>query len=184
MKPALLVLALLIASSSFAQTVTPATLNIGGGSANINSSFNIDWSIGESAVIETYHGLNFYPNSTVGTDWNVTSGFLQPFFKNYRVSDPSVPEWNKGEIIIYPVPAADNINIDFKASTTGKISIQLLNTQGTLLDSRNFTQVSGFGIQSFNLLNKASGTYYFKIMLTEEGGKVLKHGTFKIEKIK
>ena len=100
MKQPLLVLALLFASATYAQTVTPVTLNIGGGSANINSSFNVDWSIGESVVVDTYHGLNFYPNSTVGADWNVTSGFLQPFYKNYIVSSPLIAEWQKGEINI------------------------------------------------------------------------------------
>ncbi len=138
MKLPLLVLVLLTGLSAFTQQATPVTLNIGGGSANINSSFNVDWSIGESAVIETYYGLNFYPNSTVGTDWNVTSGFLQPFYKNYIVSNPLIPEWQKGEIVIYPVPAADNVNIDFRSATSGKISIQLLNIKGDLLATKNF----------------------------------------------
>ena len=35
---------------------TPATLNMGGGSAAITPDFIVDWSIGESTIIETYYG--------------------------------------------------------------------------------------------------------------------------------
>jgi hypothetical protein len=184
MKQILLVLSLFSASYTFAQTVTPVTLNIGGGSAPVTSSFIVDWSIGESTVIETYYGQNFYPNSIIGSEYNITSGFLQPFYKYYTVVNPIIPEWSKEEIRIYPVPAGNDVNIDFRAASTGKISIQLLDMNGHLVATREFSQIAGFGIQSFNLANKTSGTYYFRILLTGDHGKVMKQGTFKIEKIK
>lgn len=62
---AFLFLSLQSKSQPKVSAVTPATFNIGGGSAKINSSFIVDWSIGESTVIDTYYGENAYSNLIV-----------------------------------------------------------------------------------------------------------------------
>jgi hypothetical protein len=166
-----------------AVTVTPATFNVGGGSSIINPSFMVDWSIGESTVIETFQGENPYPNSIVGTKWNVTCGILQPFDKNHIIFNDLIPYWTNQEIRVYPVPTPNTVFIDFRSSTTGKISIQLMTLDGRILGVKEFIQVNGYSTQSWNIKNQPSGAYYLRIILSTFDGKILKQGTFKIEKI-
>ena len=163
--------------------VAPATFNIGGGSATITNNFTVDWSIGESTIIETYYGENSYSNLIVGRSWSVTSGILQPFDKTHVIFNPSIPTWTIQEIRFYPVPTPDIIYIDFRSVTTGRISIQLLSRDGKLLGIKEFNQVNGNSIQKWDLTNKAAGVYYFKILLSDANGSLLKRGTFKIEKL-
>jgi hypothetical protein len=163
--------------------LAPAVLNIGGGSALISPSFMVDWSIGESTIIETFYGENAYPNSIVGTKWNVTSGILQPFDKNHIIFDYTKPTWTKEEIRLYPIPTRNMVYIDFRSYTTGKISMQLLALDGRLLGIKEFYNTDATSLQSWNLANLASGVYHLKITLSSGEGKILKQGTFKIEKI-
>ena len=179
----LLVLSLQAKSQSNGPTITPATLNIGGGSAKINSSFILDWSIGESTIIETFQGENLYSNSVIGTKWNVTSGILQPFDKNYMIFNPQVPLWTNQEVRIFPVPTPNMVYVEFRSVAKGKISIQLMTFEGRIIGSKEIMQVNGSSTQSWNIKNYPSGIYYFKILLSSDEGKILKQGTFKIEKI-
>lgn len=187
MQKTLLIGFLFFSLSSKSQTkvlhLAPAVVNIGGGSAFISPSFMVDWSIGESTIIETFYGENAYSNSIVGTKWNVTSGILQPFDKNHIIFDNTKPTWTKEEIRLYPIPTRDIVYIDFRSYTTGKISMQLLTLDGRLLGIKEFYHTDATSIQSWNLANLPSGVYHLKITLTSGKGKILKQGTFKIEKI-
>jgi hypothetical protein len=180
---AFLFLSLQCKSQSKVQAATPAILNIGGGSEKINSSFIVDWSIGESTVTETYYGENSSSNLIVGRKWNVTSGILQPFDKNHIVFNYLVPNWTNQEIRIYPVPTSNTVFIDFRSTTTGKISMQLMTLDGRVLGLKEFTQVNSYSTQSWNIKNQPSGIYYLRILLSSDDGTILKQGTFKVEKI-
>jgi hypothetical protein len=180
---ALLFFSLQSKAQSTVSAVTPATFNLGGGSAKINSSFMVDWSIGESTAIETFEGENDYANLIVGKKWYVTSGVLQPFDKNHIIFNSSIPVWTIQEIRVYPVPTPDIVFIDFRSTTTGKISMQLMTLDGRVLGVKEFNQVNGYSTQSWNIKNQPSGVYYIRIILTSFDGKTLKQGTFKIEKI-
>jgi hypothetical protein len=170
-------------SQSAVSAVTPATFSMGGGSATINPSFTVDWSIGESTIIETFDGENAYSNLIVGKKWYVTSGVLQPFDKNHILFNSDIPLWTMQEIRVYPVPTPDIVYIDFRSTTTGKISVQLLTLEGKVLGVKEFTQVNGTSTVSWNLKNLSSGSYLLRILLTSFDGKILKQGTFKFEKI-
>lgn len=179
----LLIYSIQTKSQSHISPVTPATLNIGGGSAEINQNFVVDWSIGESTLIDTYYGQNSYSNSIVDLDWSVTSGILQPFDIVHIIYNSLIPNWTNQEIRFYPVPTHDIINIDFRSVTSGKISIQLFSREGKLLGLKEFNQINGNSTQKWDLTNMAGGNYYFRILLSAPNGNVLKHGTFKIEKL-
>lgn len=163
--------------------VSPATLNIGGGSAEITQNFVVDWSIGESTVTETYFGLNSSSNSIVGMNWAVTSGVLQPFDNTHIIYNPVIPNWTNQEIRFYPVPTPNIVYIDFRSSTTGKISVTLLSRDGKALGTKEFNQNNSSSTQKWDLTNKAAGVYYFRILLTAPNGDILKQGTFNIEKL-
>lgn len=155
-------------------TVTPSTFNAGGGTTILSRSFMVDWSIGESTIVETFFGQTF----------NVTSGVLQPFDSTHIIFNTLIPFWTKEEIRVYPVPTSGNVTIDFRSVTTGKISMQLMNVNGTVLGSREFLQVSAKSTQTWDLSNSASGNYYLRILLDDGHGNTLKQGIFKVEKIK
>lgn len=187
MQKIVLVVLLLFSFRGIAQSrVTPelpATSNSGGGTAAITQDMTIDWSIGESTIIETYYGQNPYSNSVVGVNWNVTSGILQPFDKNHIVFNSLIPTWTNEEIRFYPIPTPNIITIDFRSSTTGKISVQLFSRDGKLLGLKEFNQNNGNSTQKWDLTNRAAGVYYFRILLTAPNGDILKQGTFNIEKL-
>jgi hypothetical protein len=170
-------------SQSDVSPVLPATLNIGGGSAAISQNFVLDWSIGESTITETYFGQNTFSNSIVGLSWALTSGVLQPYDNTHILFNPSIPKWTNEEIRFYPVPTPNIVYIDFRSSTTGKISVQLLARDGKLLGIKEFNQTNGTSIQRWDLTNKAAGVYYFRILLSAPNGDILKQGIFNIEKL-
>lgn len=163
--------------------VIPGTLNIGGGSAKLSPDFELDWSIGESTVIDTYSGQNNYSNSIVDLKWSVTSGVLQPYDIVHIIYNSLISNWTNQEIRFYPVPTHNIINIDFRSVTTGKITIQLYSREGKLIGTREFYQINGNSTQKWDLTNRASGEYYFRILLSRPDGQVVKQGAFKIEKL-
>lgn len=161
----------------------PATLNIGGGSAEINPSFFLDWSIGESTIIETFLGENAYASSIIGLKWNVTSGILQPFDKTNIIFNSMIPQWTAQEIRVYPVPTPNTVYIDLRSYTTGKISMQLMTFGGRLIGAKTFNHVNGISTQAWDMKNQPAGMYSLKISLSSVDGKILKQGTFIFEKI-
>lgn len=170
-------------SQSRATPSVPATLNVGGGSAAIDPTFVVDWSIGESTLIDTYYGENTYANSIVTLNWSVTSGILQPFDNVHIIYNSLIPAWTNQEIRFYPVPTHDIITIDFRSVTSGDITVQLFSREGKLLGSKEFYQINGNTTQKWDLTNRPGGSYYFRIILSIPGGSILKQGTFKIEKL-
>jgi hypothetical protein len=170
-------------SQSQVSPVIPGTLNIGGGSANLSADFEVDWSIGESTVIDTYYGQNNYSNTIVDSKWSVTSGILQPYDIVHIIYNAIIPNWTNQEIRFYPVPTHNIITIDFQSVTSGKITIQLYSREGKLIGSREFYQINGNGTQKWDLTNRPGGDYYFRILLSGADGEVVKQGSFKIEKL-
>jgi hypothetical protein len=175
---------LLFALHASAQTTSPSTINMGGGSKKIKPDFILDWSLGESSDIETYYLQNPVYNKYIGKYYNITSGVLQPFDNVHIIVNPNIPSWTVYEVHFYPVPAADYVTIDFKSSLSGKISIQLLNSSGKLLGTKEFNMPGSNSTVTWNLSQFTSAIYYFRILLTSPQGNILKQGTFKIEKVK
>lgn len=183
MRKTILAFVLLFATQAFSQTISPFTLNVGGGSKAIQPNFIVDWSIGESTSVDTYllnapsRGLN------LGRYWYVTSGVLQPFDNTHIIVTPLVPYWTAYEIRFYPVPTSNIVTIDLRTVTTGKISIQLLDMNSKMLELKEFYYTSSNGKYTWDLSRQSSGVYFLKVVLTSAQGKILKQGTFKIEKI-
>jgi hypothetical protein len=186
MRKFLLIWLLLYAFKTDAQTgtsVSPGTLNMGGGTVSITPYFFVDWSMGESTIIETYYGRNSTATSNVGFEWNVTSGILQPYDNTNIVFNFLIPNWTSQEIRLFPIPTHDKVFIDFRSITTGKITIQLLGRDGKTIGTKEFNHSSGNSTQQWNFSNQPSGFYFFRILLTSDKGDILKQGTFKVEKI-
>ena len=181
--PALILFLFSATSRAQIATPTPATLNMGGGSAAIRPDFIVDWSIGESTIIETYYGDNAASNLIISNRWSVTSGILQPFDATHVIYNPFIPRFTNQEIRFYPVPTPNIVNIDFRSQISGKVTVQLFSRDGKLLGVKEFESIDGGSIQQWDLTNKAAGLYYFHILLSDANGIVLKQGTFNIEKL-
>jgi hypothetical protein len=176
---------LVFALKSGGQPVVSAaafTMNMGGGTAVIDGGFSVDWSIGESTIIETFYGENVSSAPNIGVHWNVTSGILQPFDATHLYSFLT-PTWSSQELRVYPVPSPGKVFIEFRTPASGKLSIELYSQEGQVLATREFIN-SGNSVQAWDLSNRASGVYYFRILLMSSQGILLKQGTFTIQKIK
>jgi hypothetical protein len=186
MKKMIMAVFLLPALQSASQTaVMPGhayTFNAGGGSKIIDGGQIIEWSIGESTIIETFFGLKSFAGSVDELRWNVTSGILQPHNNFSRLFNTGIPSWTNEEIGLYPVPTPAIVNIDFRPLISGMVSIQLHAETGKLLGVRKIICDKHRLTEKWDLSKLASATYYLRIVLRSSTGELLKAGTFKVIK--
>ena len=167
-------------------TLMSGILNTSGGSEIISDNFTFDWNFGESESTVTYFINNPFPNSTFGSNWNLTSGFLQPSDRGKIIYIYPVLPWAKDEVTIYPNPTPNKIFIKFKwitAGNLGKISVQLIGRDGKTLGEKQFQQVLGISTEMWDLSAYPGGVYFFRIILKAPEGNIVKSGSFKIIKI-
>lgn len=74
-----------------------------------------------------------------------------------------------GSLNIFPNPAVDVLNVEFKHTSVSSVSLKLLNSLGQVLQSKNADISGGIGIETFNLANIPSGIYYLNL---ESKGKI------------
>lgn len=158
---------------SSAQSITPATLNIGGGTF-ANNSFKLDWNIGEATVIETF---------VLGTNYTITNGVLQPLTTTGITAINSVPEWLKNELQLFPIPSARFINVNVVSGLSGKIVMELLDNRLRQLGKKEFDYYGINTTKQWDMAAYTSGTYFIKITLVAPDQKVLKRGSFMVQKI-
>ncbi len=158
---------------SFAQSVTPSTLNVTGGT-NIFTFYRFEWSFGEATAIET---LNSSANIIV------TAGVLQPGTDNPATVNNNTA-WGKEEIKIYPNPTQGVLKIDFLSKQQGKVSMTLLDESGKLITRKQFDYFGTGGTQLLDLTAYPSGQYFLDILLDPINTSVTKRSTFKVQKLR
>lgn len=130
---------------------TPQVLNIGGGS-NAASSVSLEWSIGESASI----------NSFTSGIWQMYTGVLQtstlyPFIRNIA----------EGQIKLGPNPFRDKIKVETAFKTKGKIGLTVYDNYGRIVYTKE-VQSSLEYLNETLILNKLlNGIYYLEIIYTD-----------------
>jgi len=160
------------------QSIQPFIINATGGSylirgSNSTKNFSLVWSVGESALIETFTATN-------GSI--ITQGVLQPVTE-FDLQTAMIVGWTKEELKVYPVPVSDILQFDMFSRDTGKVSLQLYDIVGRLLSTREFMYNTLPINQQINFLPYAAGTYLLKISLYTNG--ILKKNTvFKILKLR
>jgi hypothetical protein len=159
---------------SFAQSITPATLNTTGGTY-IFTYYSVEWSFGESMAISTMTDAN--------SNVFVTNGILQPNTHNpATVNNTGV--WGKDEIRILPNPTQNVIEIDFFSKQKGKVIMNLYDESGRYVGTKQFDYFGNGSIQKWDLTQYPSGMYLLNIHLQPTGTSVAKKGAFKVVKIK
>lgn len=169
-----LTVGILLSLSSYAQSVSPATLNSTGGTY-IFTNYRFEWSFGESMAISTMTNAN--------SNVFVTNGILQPNTHNPATID-NTGTWNRDEIRILPNPTQNVIEINIFSKQQGKIIMNLYDESARFVGTKQFDYFGNGIIQKWNLSQYASGMYLLNIHLQPTGTSVAKKGAFKVIKIK
>lgn len=173
-----LVLSLLIISiikgNVLAQSITPQTINIAGGTYS-RGYYSIDWSVGELALVNQ---LQSNDGLTI-----VSNGLIQPFTDRSSIinySQAFLPD----EIRILPNPTSDILEVNYLSYMRGPVLFKLFDARGRLLYTKS-TNSYGFGfIERINMTGFATGSYMLHISVNSiDPGAFKKSGAYKIIKI-
>ena len=167
------IIVLFISISCFSQSVTPAVLNVAGGSSQ-NGYYQFEWSVGEMSLINQ---MESRPNLFV-----LTNGFLQPYILNPAVNNLN-NQFGADEIKVFPTPASSYIEIDLFTRQQGRLKICLYDAIGQKIYS---TELQSFGvdlIQKIPVTGFNTGTYLLHIELEADPNFISKKGIYKVIKI-
>jgi hypothetical protein len=169
-----------------AQTIgsksTPGTLNLGGGTSKIAQNFTVDWSIGESTVIESFFGKNTVQNLLITSKSFVTSGVLQPI-DWFHLPIINAQALRLDEVRLYPVPAKNSINIDFRSADIGYLYVSLYENTGNLIATKELVKSEKPIMQNWNIASLPSGSYFFRVLVRPNSYQIQKTGVFNFQKI-
>ena len=150
-----------------AQSITPYTMNNGGGYSN-----NIEWSISEYLSIANY---------TV-PGYSLNTGVLQPMSNVVKSISEYGPIVFGNQISIGPNPTTNLLRIKANFNQVGSLTIQLLDANSTQI----FKHDAGIIFSDYNkdilMNNYASGIFYVKMYYEPINGTA-KKGIYKIIKL-
>ena len=154
-------------SQLIAQSITPNTLNNGGGTAA-----NMDWSMGESVSIANFSTPNYFLNT----------GVLQPFTTIVTAINEYGPAVYGNQITIGPNPTTNLVHFKGNFTQSGKLSIQVIDAKSSVI----FTLDAGTIITSYEkdifMDSYPSGIFYVKVFFKPTNG-LAKTGIYKIIKL-
>ena len=171
----------LFAQTNAAKSVL-GTYNLGGGTSKISQNFIVDWSIGESTIIETFFGRNTQENLLLTSKSFVTSGVLQPT-DWFHIPILRTETLRLDEVRVYPVPAKNFVNLDFRSGDIGYFYVTLYDNSGKIIETKEMVKSEKPISQNWNISKLASGIYYFKVLIRPNSYKIEKTGVFKFQKI-
>lgn len=127
-----------------AQSLSPEVLS-SSGEVYQGTSFFLDWTLGEVAI----------ENLKDNESFQLSQGFHQANFRITTVVDLSE---EIGEILVYPNPASDKIELDLRFPEKRNVNIQLTDVYGTIIFRRT---EYGSSIKSVDdISNLPSGNYF------------------------
>ena len=157
----------LIPLYSFCQSITPQTLNNGGGSISI-----MDWSISESLSIASFIAPGYF----------LYTGVLQPNTNVVTSINEHGPAVFGTQITIGPNPTSNILHIKARFTQAGSLSYQLIDAKSAIV----FTQEAGTIFNSYEkdilMENYPSGVFYMKVFFKPNNGNA-KSGIYKIIKL-
>jgi len=132
--------------------VVPAVLNTAGGTYDNALSYNrYEWSFGEMVLIHAFAP----PDSSV----LVTQGVLQPCTDQLGLS-PFTVLFEAGDYKLFPNPTSGKFEVDFFVRTPGLMSLQLVNSVGQILMSKNYHYDGCCRVELFDISKYPNGVYY------------------------
>ena len=172
-KITVIIVFLFISISCFSQSITPAVLNVAGGSSQ-KGYYQFEWSVGEMSLITQ---MESRPNLFV-----LTNGFLQPYILNPAVNNLN-NQFGADEIKVFPNPASTYVEVDLFTKQQGQLKLSFYNVIGQKIYS---TELHAFGVDLIqripvNAFN--GGTYLLEVELEADPNFVSKKGIYKVIKI-
>ena len=161
-----LILALFPAYLS-AQSITPNTLNNGGGSAA-----NMDWSMGESVSIANFSAPNYFLNT----------GVLQPFTTIVTAINEYGPAVYGNQITIGPNPTTNLVHFKGTFTQSGKLSIQVIDAKSSVILTLDAGTINSSYEKDIFMDSYPSGIFYIKVFFKPTKG-LAKTGIYKIIKL-
>jgi Secretion system C-terminal sorting domain len=145
--------AYLLPSKAMAQSVEPATFNITGGYTKPGPTpgtgyYQLEWSIGEATMIETFTTPNF----------TLTQGILQPCTDKVT-KDPLTLLFQKGEYVLFPNPTKGLFELDLLLNVKGQVKMQLVDAIGRIIETRDFHYDGCGKIERFDISRLPDGIY-------------------------
>ena len=163
----LLFFIVLIPLYSFCQSITPQTLNNGGGSISI-----MDWSISESLSIGSF----------IAPGFSLNTGVLQPNTNVVTSINEYGPAVFGTQITIGPNPTSNILHIKARFTQAGSLSYQLIDAKSAII----YTEEAGTIFNSYEkdilMENYPSGVFYMKVYYKPNIGNA-KSGIYKIIKL-
>ncbi|MCB9232891.1 MAG: T9SS type A sorting domain-containing protein [Bacteroidia bacterium] len=145
-----------------AQSLTPTVL-ASAGQANTVGNYYLEWTFGEMALIETFSAGGYH----------LTQGFHQPEVRlpTSVIEDQDFLE----EMVVFPNPAAEMVNVRYRLKLPGTISIRLysLNGVSVMLESEH-SYAGDTETREFNLEKIAAGLYFVEVNYRSFNGVVEK----------
>lgn len=157
-KSILLFIVVIISNFAFSQGIVQQVYGSAGNYYS-NGTYSLSSTIGET-VTATFSSTNNF----------LTQGFQQPNYTITMIEDFD----NNANIIVYPNPADDFVNIDMGSTNLDKYHFELFDVTGKLLVKGNINNK----ITTLDLGSYASNVYFIRLSLDN---KLIKN--FKVQKI-
>jgi hypothetical protein len=170
MKTMALLAFILVSISVRSQSITTYTINCSGSSYS-QGHYNIDWSIGELALVNTMQ-----PGEMI-----ITNGFLQP---NLSLSNPDARrQFTSDEIRILPNPTHGKIEVNVSTAEKGTLYLFLYDASGKAILNDKLLSAGIMVSKTIDLTGLPSSGYLLRIELIPSAGSIAKSGTYKLMKL-
>ena len=154
-KPSVIIIiaACLFAGKLTAQSVSPFTLNMTGGYTKPGPApgtgyYQLEWSVGEMTMIETFTTPNFV----------LTQGVLQPCTDRVT-KDPLALQFHNGEYAMFPNPTTGKFEFNLLLNIKGQVVMQLVDAMGRVIETREFHYDGCGRIERFDIGRLPDGIY-------------------------
>lgn len=154
-----------------AQPTTQNVVNSTGHSYK-GTFYQVDWSIGELALVNEMKGSK---GALI-----VTNGFLQSTESTILNNES---RFSDEEIRVLPNITVDVVDVNLLTRQQGKVQLQVVDVNGRVVFRRSLTGYGSGHVERLSLRPLASGTYFLKIDLDPAPGSVKKTGSYKIVKL-
>lgn len=151
----------------------PATQTVVNATGNTYSGgfYQVDWSVGEAALVTEMRSGN--------GQYVITNGFLQS-------TEGGVPTPNQrfldDEIRVRPNLTDDKVEVALNTRQQGKVVLQVFDVSGRVVFRQSSVSYGAGNVERMALRALASGTYFLKVDLIPAPGSVPKTGSYKIVK--
>ena len=150
-----------------AQSITPNTLNNGGGTAG-----SMDWNMGESVSIANFSTPNYFLNT----------GMLQPLTSVVTAINEYGPAVYGNQITIGPNPTTNLVHFKGNFTQSGKLLIQVIDTKSSAILTLDAGTINSSYEKDIFMDSYPSGIFYIKVFFKPANG-LAKSGIYKIIKL-